>query len=114
MCCCIKQVQEKKVKKISDMNIDPSMAVGNGGTSSSSISSSSRSFLANGGYPDRSYNSLSNDMTFPPGGISSLRLLVVVVLTQSAHFFLEIIELIAQYSCIVVKVSFNYVFFYLP
>ncbi|KAL7191198.1 hypothetical protein ACSBR2_023298 [Camellia fascicularis] len=72
------KVQEKKVKKISDMNIDPSKAVGNGGVASSSVSSSPRSYLANGGYTDRSCNNLSNDFSFPPGGIPSLRLPVVV------------------------------------
>ncbi|GFZ08134.1 protein phosphatase 2A, regulatory subunit PR55 [Actinidia rufa] len=71
------KVQEKKVKKISEMNIDLSKAVGNGGVASSSVSSSSRSYLANGGYPDRSSNYLSNDFSFPPGGIPSLHLPVV-------------------------------------
>ncbi|CBI35975.3 unnamed protein product, partial [Vitis vinifera] len=51
------KVQEKKVKKISDMNLDPSKAVGNG---------------------NRSYSYLSNDFSFPPGGIPSLRLPTVV------------------------------------
>lgn len=74
------QVQEKKVKKISEMNIDPSRAVGNGSVASSSVSSSPKQCLANGGYADRSFNCLSNDLSFPPGGFSSLRLPVVVVL----------------------------------
>ncbi|KAL6972733.1 hypothetical protein U1Q18_026906 [Sarracenia purpurea var. burkii] len=73
-------VQEKKVKKISETNIDLSKAVGNGGVFSSSVSSSSRSYLANGGYPDRSCNYLSNDFSFPPEGIPSLRLPVVLVI----------------------------------
>ncbi|KAI7986547.1 Serine/threonine protein phosphatase 2A 55 kDa regulatory subunit B beta isoform [Camellia lanceoleosa] len=68
------KVQEKKVKKISDMNIDPFKAVGNGGVASSSGSSSPRPYLANGGNPDKSYHSLSNDVSFPPGGIPSLHL----------------------------------------
>ncbi|KAF5931960.1 hypothetical protein HYC85_028131 [Camellia sinensis] len=68
------KVQEKKVKKISDMNIDPFKAVGNGGVASSSGSSSPRPYLANGGNPDKSYHSLSNDFSFPPGGIPSLHL----------------------------------------
>ncbi|KAL3528644.1 hypothetical protein ACH5RR_007966 [Cinchona calisaya] len=71
------KVQEKKVKKISAMNIDPSKAVGNSSASSSSVSSSPKPHLANGGYPDGSYGCLSNDMTFPAGGIPSLRLPVV-------------------------------------
>lgn len=64
------------------MNIDPSKAVGNGSVTSSSVSSSHKSYLANGGL-DRAYTSLSNDLSFPPGGVSSLRLPVVVVLNWS-------------------------------
>ncbi|CAN4086915.1 unnamed protein product [Withania somnifera] len=71
------KVQEKKVKKISDMNIDPSAAVGNGSVVSSSVSSSPKQCLANGGYADKSFNCLNNDLSFPPGGFSSLRLPVV-------------------------------------
>ncbi|KAK6148702.1 hypothetical protein DH2020_016227 [Rehmannia glutinosa] len=71
------RVQEKKVKKIADMNADPSKAAGNGIVASSSVSSSPKQCLANGGNPDRSYNCLSNDLSFPPGGIPSLRLPVV-------------------------------------
>ncbi|OMO66360.1 Protein phosphatase 2A, regulatory subunit PR55 [Corchorus olitorius] len=74
------KVQEKKVKKISDMNLDPSKAVGNGSIASSSNSTSPKRCLANGGSPDRSYNYLGNDFSFPTGGIPSLRLPVVVVL----------------------------------
>lgn len=75
----MKQVQEKKVKKISDMNLDPLKAVGNGSVASSSNSTSSKPYLANGGSPDRSYGYL-NDFSFPQGGIPSLRLPTVVVL----------------------------------
>lgn len=74
------QVQEKKVKKISEMNVDSSKAVGNGCIASSSNSNSAKPYLANGGWPEKSYGYPSNDLTFPPGGISSLRLPVVVVL----------------------------------
>ncbi|ESW07573.1 hypothetical protein PHAVU_010G141300 [Phaseolus vulgaris] len=70
------KVQEKKVKKISDMNVDPK-AMGNGSIASSSNSSSSRSFLANGVSPDGPFNYLSNDFSFPSGGIPSLRLPLV-------------------------------------
>ncbi|XP_019443480.1 PREDICTED: serine/threonine protein phosphatase 2A 55 kDa regulatory subunit B beta isoform-like isoform X3 [Lupinus angustifolius] len=72
------KVQEKKVKKISDMNVDPSKAMGNGSVGSSSSSSNSRPHIANGVSPDRSYSYLSNDFSFPPGGIPSLRLPSVV------------------------------------
>ncbi|XP_057976936.1 serine/threonine protein phosphatase 2A 55 kDa regulatory subunit B beta isoform isoform X4 [Malania oleifera] len=71
------KVQEKKVKKISEMNVDPSKSVGNGSVSSSSVSTSPRAHLANGGCPDRSYSYLSNDFAFPTGGVQSLRLPVV-------------------------------------
>ncbi|GMP64305.1 hypothetical protein CsSME_00025649 [Camellia sinensis var. sinensis] len=73
-CARIEKVQEKKVKKISDMNINPFKAVGNGGVASSGGFSSLRPYLANGGNADKSYHSLSNDFSFPPGGISSLHL----------------------------------------
>ncbi|XP_020225992.1 serine/threonine protein phosphatase 2A 55 kDa regulatory subunit B beta isoform isoform X1 [Cajanus cajan] len=71
------KVQEKKVKKVSDMNVDPK-AMGNGSIASSSNSSSSKSYLANGVSPDGPYNYLSKDFSFPPGGIPSLRLPSVV------------------------------------
>ncbi|KAK4349873.1 hypothetical protein RND71_029186 [Anisodus tanguticus] len=71
------KVQEKKVKKVSDMNIDPSRAVGKASVASSSVSSSPKQCLANGSYADRSFNCLSNDLSFPPGGFSALRLPVV-------------------------------------
>ncbi|GMI73045.1 hypothetical protein like AT1G17720 [Hibiscus trionum] len=69
------KVQEKKVKKISDMNLDPSKAVGNGSVASSS---SPKPCLANGSSFDGSYDNLSNDFSPPPGGLPSLRLPVVV------------------------------------
>ncbi|XP_024628573.1 serine/threonine protein phosphatase 2A 55 kDa regulatory subunit B beta isoform isoform X4 [Medicago truncatula] len=72
------KVQEKKVKKISDMNIDSSKATGNGSIASSSNSSSSKPHLANGGPSDKSYSYLSNDFSFPPGGLPSLKLPSVV------------------------------------
>lgn len=72
------KVQEKKVKKISDMNIDSSKAMGNGSIASSSNSSSSKPHLANGGPSDKSYIYLSNDFSFPPGGLPSLKLPSVV------------------------------------
>ncbi|KAI3463279.1 hypothetical protein Pfo_019942 [Paulownia fortunei] len=65
------KVQEKKVKKISDVNVDPSKAA-------------EMQYLANGDCSDRSYNSLSNDLSFPPGGIPSLRLPVVVTSSETS------------------------------
>ena len=71
------------MKKISEINVDSGKAAGNGGIASSSVSSSSKKFLANGDCSDPSYNSLSNELSFPPGGLPSLRLPVVVVLNSS-------------------------------
>uniref|UniRef100_A0A3Q7JAZ7 Serine/threonine-protein phosphatase 2A 55 kDa regulatory subunit B n=1 Tax=Solanum lycopersicum TaxID=4081 RepID=A0A3Q7JAZ7_SOLLC len=76
----VSHVQEKKVKKISEMNIDPSKVAGNGSIASSSLCSSPKQCLANGGCGDKAYSSLSNDLSFPPEGIPSLRLPMVVVL----------------------------------
>ncbi|KAJ4950059.1 hypothetical protein NE237_026891 [Protea cynaroides] len=72
------KVQEKKVKKICDMNVDPSRAVGNGSVAGSSISTNLKPYVANGGCLDRSDNYLSNDFSFPPGGVPSLHLPMVV------------------------------------
>ncbi|XP_050232692.1 serine/threonine protein phosphatase 2A 55 kDa regulatory subunit B beta isoform isoform X2 [Mercurialis annua] len=71
------KVQEKKVKKISEMNVDPSKAVGNGSIASSSNSNSAKPYLANGGLPEKLCSYPSNDFTVPPGGVPSLHLPVV-------------------------------------
>ncbi|XP_050380926.1 serine/threonine protein phosphatase 2A 55 kDa regulatory subunit B beta isoform-like isoform X1 [Argentina anserina] len=70
------KVQEKKVKKVSEMNVDPSKTVANGSVASSSSLSNPKIHLANGGC--QSSSSLGNDISFPPGGIPSLRLPQVV------------------------------------
>ncbi|KAK9102209.1 hypothetical protein Sjap_019463 [Stephania japonica] len=72
------KVQEKKVKKICDMNVDSSNSAGNGSIAGSSMSPSPKLCRANGGYSEMTDNCLSNDFQFPPGGIQSLRLPVVV------------------------------------
>lgn len=59
--------------------MEPSKATGNGNVASSSVTSTPKPHLANGGYTDKSYTSLCNELLFPPGGIPSLRLPVVVV-----------------------------------
>nr|XP_043624458.1 serine/threonine protein phosphatase 2A 55 kDa regulatory subunit B beta isoform-like [Erigeron canadensis] len=71
------KVQEKKVKKVANMNMDTSKAAGQSITASSSVSTSTNSSLANGGCKDKSSSNLSYDFKFPPGGIASLRLPVV-------------------------------------
>lgn len=60
------------------MNVEPSKSAGNVSIASSSFSPSPKQYLPNGGCQDRSYNSLSNDVSFPPGGVPSLKLPVVV------------------------------------
>ncbi|XVE53915.1 hypothetical protein DITRI_Ditri03aG0040300 [Diplodiscus trichospermus] len=64
------KVQEKKVKKVCDMNVDSTKAMGNGPIVGSSISTSSKQYIANGGCTH-------NDFSFPPGGFPSLHLPVV-------------------------------------
>ncbi|KAJ9559551.1 hypothetical protein OSB04_004711 [Centaurea solstitialis] len=66
------KVQEKKIKKIADMSMEPSKATKNGNVASPSVTSIPKPQPANGGY-----TSLSNELLFPPGGIPSLRLPVV-------------------------------------
>ncbi|CAI0392123.1 unnamed protein product [Linum tenue] len=78
------KVQEKKVKKISEMNVDPSKAVGNGSVASSSNSSAPKPYLANGGCTDRLNNSPGNDFSIPAGGFPSLRLPVVVTSAETS------------------------------
>ncbi|KAI0515500.1 hypothetical protein KFK09_008165 [Dendrobium nobile] len=71
------KVQEKKVKKVSEMNVDSSQASANGNIPSS-CSASPRPCLPNGGCSERPYKYLSSDFKFPPGGFPTLRLPVVV------------------------------------
>jgi len=77
------KVQDKKVKRISVMNLDTSQSAGNGTTSSSSVSSSRG--IPNGESSEKSYNCANNDLPFPPGGYASLRLPVVVVTGQELN-----------------------------
>ncbi|KAG9149618.1 hypothetical protein Leryth_025859 [Lithospermum erythrorhizon] len=71
------KVQEKKIKKISEMNVEAFKSAGYGGVASSSISSSPKPYLANGRHPHHSYDSLASELSFPLGGVPSLRLPVV-------------------------------------
>ncbi|XWS72471.1 hypothetical protein CRYUN_Cryun02cG0042400 [Craigia yunnanensis] len=64
------KVQEKKVKKVCDMNVDSTKAMRNGPIVGSRISASSKQCIANGGCT-------SNDFSFPTGGFPSLHLPVV-------------------------------------
>uniref|UniRef100_A0A1J3H8P3 Serine/threonine-protein phosphatase 2A 55 kDa regulatory subunit B n=2 Tax=Noccaea caerulescens TaxID=107243 RepID=A0A1J3H8P3_NOCCA len=65
------KVRDKKIEKICDINTDSSRPLANGSVASSS---NSNTCLTNGGSPDKLINSLSNDYSFPPGGIPSLQL----------------------------------------
>ncbi|XP_071711176.1 serine/threonine protein phosphatase 2A 55 kDa regulatory subunit B beta isoform-like isoform X2 [Rutidosis leptorrhynchoides] len=67
------KVQEKKIKKIIEMNMDSSKAIGNG---TIVFSSNKQSHTANGEYTDKSYTNLSKDFS-SLGAIQSLRLPVV-------------------------------------
>ncbi|KAF5726169.1 serine/threonine protein phosphatase [Tripterygium wilfordii] len=68
------KVQEKKVKKICDMNVDPVKAAGNGPIAGSSRSTLSKPCIANGECTENPVGHSSADFEFPSGGIPSLRL----------------------------------------
>lgn len=74
-------MQEKKVKKIAEMNIHAS----ENGSIASSSSSTSTSYLPNGACAEIPHNHLSNDLSYPSGGSASLRLPVVVVLNYAYY-----------------------------
>ncbi|KAJ0788274.1 putative transcription factor WD40-like family [Helianthus annuus] len=78
------KVQEKKVKKVAEMNMDSLKAVGNGSIANSSVSLINKSSHAtNGECPDKPYTSLNKD--FPSSGaIQSLRLPVVVTCNETS------------------------------
>ncbi|URD97096.1 serine threonine protein phosphatase 2A 55 kDa regulatory subunit [Musa troglodytarum] len=76
------KVQEKKVKKISEMNVDASKAVQNGSIASSSVTP--RRCLPNGGCYEGHDSHSSNDLSFPPGGFPSLHLPVVVTCQETS------------------------------
>ncbi|XP_022750101.1 serine/threonine protein phosphatase 2A 55 kDa regulatory subunit B beta isoform-like isoform X2 [Durio zibethinus] len=64
------KVQEKKVKNVCDTNVNSTKAMGNGPIVGSSISTTSKQYIANGGCTN-------NDFSFPTGGFPSLHLPVV-------------------------------------
>ncbi|KAA8521291.1 hypothetical protein F0562_011963 [Nyssa sinensis] len=78
------KVQEKKVKKVCDMNVDPSKSMVNGTVACSSMSTSSKPYITNGGCIDKPFSYLSSDFSFPPGGISSLHLPMVVTCHETS------------------------------
>ncbi|KAL4333767.1 hypothetical protein GQ457_07G038790 [Hibiscus cannabinus] len=64
------KVQEKKVKKVHDMNVDSMKTMESGSIVGSSISASSKQYIENGGC-------INNDFSFPTAGFPSLRLPVI-------------------------------------
>ncbi|KAJ6812826.1 serine/threonine protein phosphatase 2A 55 kDa regulatory subunit B beta isoform-like isoform X1 [Iris pallida] len=77
------KVLEKKVKRVSEVNVEPSQGAGNC-TIASPSTSSPGVYLPNGGSSEKPYNSLSNNLSFPPGGFPSLRLPVVVASQETS------------------------------
>ncbi|XP_002516465.2 serine/threonine protein phosphatase 2A 55 kDa regulatory subunit B beta isoform isoform X1 [Ricinus communis] len=72
------KVQEKKVKKVCNMNVDPAKTTGNGPiVGAASMSTSPNMYIANGGYLDRSSNHSSNDFSFS-GDVQNLHLPVLI------------------------------------
>ncbi|KAL5769079.1 hypothetical protein ACOSP7_015636 [Xanthoceras sorbifolium] len=78
------KVQEKKVKKVCDLNVYPEKVAGNGSIGSSSISAISKPCASNGGCRVRPFGCSSDDFSFPPGGISTLRLPMVVTCQETS------------------------------
>ncbi|ONK79101.1 uncharacterized protein A4U43_C01F2950 [Asparagus officinalis] len=68
------EVQEKKVKRVSEVNVDP---LASNGSITSPSTSNPRGHLPNGGCSERPCSDLSSDFSFPPGGFPSLHLPVV-------------------------------------
>ncbi|XP_040998445.1 serine/threonine protein phosphatase 2A 55 kDa regulatory subunit B beta isoform-like isoform X3 [Juglans microcarpa x Juglans regia] len=72
------KIQEKKVKKICDFYVDLSRAMGNGPVVCSSMSTSSKPCMENGGCNESPFDYTSIETSLPSGGIPSLCLPVVV------------------------------------
>lgn len=68
------KVQEKKIKKVCNVNVDPSKTNGSYPPAGANTPASPKPSLRNGGCDIRSANYVSSDFSFPPGGIASLRL----------------------------------------
>ncbi|MQM10960.1 hypothetical protein Taro_043863 [Colocasia esculenta] len=78
-------VQEKKVRRITEMNLSGSQALGNGSIANTGAIFSHRDYLLNSNYAARPGHHTSNDFSFPPGGFPSLRLPSVVVFSTVAN-----------------------------
>jgi serine/threonine-protein phosphatase 2A regulatory subunit B len=71
------QVQEKKIKKICNFNIEPQKATINGLISSSDVPTSSKTCFTNGGSVNNPLNCRSSSLPF--GGTTSLHLPMVLL-----------------------------------
>lgn len=71
------KVQEKKIKQICNLNVEPPRPMSNGCISSSNGPMSFKACSANGGCIDNPLSCRSNNFPFLPGGITSLRLPMV-------------------------------------
>ncbi|KAJ8448851.1 hypothetical protein Cgig2_011472 [Carnegiea gigantea] len=67
-------VQEKKIKKACNVNVDPSKTNGSYPPAGANTPASPKPSLPNGGCDVRSANYVSSDFSFPPGGIAALHL----------------------------------------
>ncbi|WOL04943.1 hypothetical protein Cni_G13666 [Canna indica] len=86
-------MQEKKVKKISEMNVHAAEGVQNGSNASSSTAAP-RGYLPNGGCSEKVYNQLSNELSSPFGGFEEREV------PGSRSFFTEIIASISDQDVI--------------
>ncbi|XP_059640818.1 serine/threonine protein phosphatase 2A 55 kDa regulatory subunit B beta isoform-like isoform X3 [Cornus florida] len=78
------KVNEKKVKKVCDMNMDCSKAMENGTVECSSISTGSKLCIANGRCINKPFKYSCTDFSFLPGGNLSLHLPVVVTSDETS------------------------------
>ncbi|KAK4774383.1 hypothetical protein SAY86_009318 [Trapa natans] len=78
------KVQEQKIKKISQMNVDPSTAITNGSVATSSSSNNLKTYVENGLPSERLFSYLSSDFSFPSGGVPSLHLPVVATSQETS------------------------------
>ncbi|XP_062020451.1 serine/threonine protein phosphatase 2A 55 kDa regulatory subunit B beta isoform-like isoform X1 [Rosa rugosa] len=77
------KVQEKRVKKLSEINVDQSKSSGNGPVVDS-MPEISKPYLANGVCKDKPISFPSNDSSIPSGGFPSLRMPVVVTSPETS------------------------------
>ncbi|GJN38652.1 hypothetical protein PR202_gb27715 [Eleusine coracana subsp. coracana] len=94
------KVQEKKVKRVSVMNLDTSQSVGSS-TSANASTSSSKAPLPSGGCSEK-LTCLSSNFSFPPGGYPSLRLPVVIILDRCLYNVQSILMISLAFCCLLI------------